>query len=165
MMMEGVPCLYYGTEQEFNGGNDPANREVLWNTNFDTTGDTFVHFAKLARIRRTYDALRKGNTNIVYSTPNVGSQGDAGIFAFERAGGDAGSDYALVVLNTNEGHASATFDGTKAMAVTAPANATLVDVMDPNLATYTVGGDGTLNVTVSQQSAMVLIPTAQVVKN
>ncbi len=27
---EGVPSLYYGVEQEFAGGNDPANRETLW---------------------------------------------------------------------------------------------------------------------------------------
>lgn len=27
----GVPMIYYGTEQAFGGGNDPDNREVLWN--------------------------------------------------------------------------------------------------------------------------------------
>ena len=51
VLEEGIPCLYYGTEQDFSGGNDPANRENLWDTNFSRTGDTFVHFRKLARIR------------------------------------------------------------------------------------------------------------------
>src|SRR5207248_7001718 len=32
MTEEGIPCLYYGTEQELAGGNDPSNREVLWTT-------------------------------------------------------------------------------------------------------------------------------------
>jgi glycosidase len=30
MTAEGIPCLYYGTEQEFRGGNDPSNREDMW---------------------------------------------------------------------------------------------------------------------------------------
>jgi glycosidase len=34
---DGVPCIYYGTEQDFTGGNDPSNRERLWDTGFDTT--------------------------------------------------------------------------------------------------------------------------------
>ena len=31
MTIDGVPSLYYGVEQEFAGGNDPANRETMWN--------------------------------------------------------------------------------------------------------------------------------------
>jgi alpha-amylase len=30
MTTEGIPSLYYGVEQEFAGGNDPANRENMW---------------------------------------------------------------------------------------------------------------------------------------
>ncbi|MFU8804676.1 MAG: alpha-amylase family glycosyl hydrolase, partial [Bradymonadaceae bacterium] len=42
LTMDGIPCIYYGTEQDFNGGNDPANRENMWlNNGFDTTGETF----------------------------------------------------------------------------------------------------------------------------
>src|SRR4029079_10765565 len=37
MTEEGIPCLYYGDEQDFSGGNDPSNREVLWTTGFPTT--------------------------------------------------------------------------------------------------------------------------------
>jgi alpha-amylase len=28
---QGIPIIYYGSEQAFNGGNDPNNRETLWN--------------------------------------------------------------------------------------------------------------------------------------
>lgn len=34
----GIPFYYYGSEQAYAGGNDPQNRESLWqdmNTNFD----------------------------------------------------------------------------------------------------------------------------------
>ena len=35
LMSQGIPIIYYGTEQEFNGCNDPDNREVLWTTNYN----------------------------------------------------------------------------------------------------------------------------------
>jgi glycosidase len=160
---DGIPDIYYGTEQEFSGGNDPGNREILWLSNFDTSGDTFTHIAKLNRIRKAYIALRRGDTTVRWSTPHVGTQIDAGIFAFERAGGDAGSVYSLVVLNTNANQASSTTDGTSPMKVAAPAGTTLVDVLDPQLAMYTVSAGGTLTVSVPKQSAMILIPSGQVV--
>ena len=30
-IIAGIPILYYGTEQGFNGATDPYNREALWN--------------------------------------------------------------------------------------------------------------------------------------
>jgi len=32
MTAEGIPIMYYGTEQLFNGGQDPEDREPLWTT-------------------------------------------------------------------------------------------------------------------------------------
>ena len=37
----GIPFFYYGSEQAFNGGNDPLNRETIWN-NFDRTSEIFL---------------------------------------------------------------------------------------------------------------------------
>lgn len=162
MTEEGIPCLYYGTELDFSGGNDPANREVLWETGFPTTGDTFRHFAKLARIRRDYGALKYGDTNVVWATTHVGGEEDAGIFAFERAGGDAEDEYALVVMNTNGKKDSVTAEGANVMKVTAPAGSVLVDVLDPEKKTYEVGAGGELRITVPRQSSLILVPQAQV---
>ena len=160
MTEEGIPCLYYGDEQDFAGGNDPSNREVLWNTGFPTNGETFTQFAKLARLRAKYPALRRGDTNIVFSTLHTQEEADAGIIGYERAGGDAGAEYALVVINTNARHASTTADGTKAMKVTKP-NVTLVDVLDPDLKTYPVPASGELRLVVPAQRAMILVPQDQ----
>ena len=33
--IQGIPIVYYGTEQGYSGGNDPSNRESLW-PNFNT---------------------------------------------------------------------------------------------------------------------------------
>jgi alpha-amylase len=30
---DGIPCVYYGTEQAFAGGVDPKNREDMWRGN------------------------------------------------------------------------------------------------------------------------------------
>ncbi len=160
MTEEGIPCVYYGTEQDFAGGNDPSNREVLWKTGLPTTGDTFVHFSKLARLRRSYDALRRGDTTVRWASGHVATEEDAGIFAYERAGGDAGDRYALVVLNTNDFKASSTSDGAKLMPTARP-NASLVDVLDPAQPTYTTDAAGALRVTVPAQRAMILIPREQ----
>jgi glycosidase len=171
MTADGIPCLYYGTEQDFSGGNDPANREILWTSNYATTGDTFTHFSKLARIRKAYIALRRGDTKVVWSSDHVAKESDAGIFAFERAGGDAGNAYSLVVLNTNEGQTSSTSNNGTTMKLSIKST-TLVDVLDPNMKSYQVGSDGTLNVSVPAQSVtaagdrgpgMILIPQSDVV--
>jgi alpha-amylase len=160
---DGIPNIYYGTEQEFSGGNDPANREVLWTSGMPTDGDTFAHIANLARLRNAYVALRRGDTKVVWSSPHVAQEDDAGIFAFERAGGDAGSGpYALVVLNTNDFKTSSTSSGSTLMQTTAPAGTTLVDVLDPAQATYSVDASGHLQASVPAQKAMILVPQSQV---
>ncbi len=159
---EGIPCLYYGTEQELAGGNDPANREVLWNTGFATGNDTFRHFAKLTRLRKAYLALRRGDTTVRFSTTHVGTEDDAGVFAFERAGGDAADRYALVVVNSNARKASTSANADGAMKVGAAPGTTFVDVLDPQQARYQVGTDGSLSVTVPAQRALILVPEGQV---
>ncbi len=154
---EGIPCLYYGTEQEFSGGNDPSNREVMWPTSYGTTGDTFRHFKKLSRLRGGYVALRRGDTVVRWSSSHVAGEQDAGVFAFERTGGDAGAEYALVVLNTNGRKSSDTASGADVMKVGAKPGTTLVDVLDPMMASYTVDPAGALRITVPAQRAMILV--------
>jgi len=156
MTEEGIPCLYYGTEQDFAGGNDPANREVLWNTGFPTNGETFRHIAKLSRLRTKYKQLTRGDTNVVWSTVHTGAEEDAGMFAFERTGGDAGTDYALVVLNTNARKSSITSDGAKVMKVTGKPG-TYVDVLSPSEFSVTVDAKGEARVSVPAQSAVILV--------
>lgn len=157
---EGIPCIYYGTELDFYGGNDPANREVLWTTGFPTQGETFRHIATLSRLRKNYEALRRGDTVVRYASNVTSGAPDAGLFAFERTGGDAGDAYALVVVNTNgRQESSAPAPG---MAVGAPPGTALVDVLEPDHAPFVVNGDGTLALAVPAQTTRILIPTDQV---
>lgn len=157
----GVPCLYYGTEQELRGGNDPANREDLWDTGYDQTGATFKWIARLAKIRRAYASLRRGDMSVTWASARAGDEEDAGLFSFERSGGTNKNSYSLVVLNSNQVHASHTgFEGA-AMAVSAPPGTALEDALSGD--SYTVSGDGTIDVTVEAMSAVILVPASDIV--
>jgi glycosidase len=168
---QGLPCLYYGTEQGLEGGNDPANREDLWESGYATTptkdmstGRTYGSFyswiAKLTKLRKAHKALTHGDQKVVWSTDHTGMEGDAGIFAFERAGADAGDGYALVIINTSQ-HPSAPTDGTTTMKVSAAAGSMLVDVLADKPASYAVAGDGSVTIQVPALGAAVLVPEAQ----
>ncbi len=158
-MEDGIPCVYYGTEQEFAGGNDPANREPLWWSGYRTDGPTFQWIARLARMRRAYRALTHGSLTIRWTTDHVGDEMDAGVVAFERATPEG--DYALAVINTQSRHAAHTTDGTTTMTVIAPAGAMLVDALGGD--TFTVSGGGTLDVMVAPHQARLLVPMDQLV--
>jgi glycosidase len=160
---EGIPCVYYGTELDFYGGNDPANREVLWKTGFPTQGETFRHIAALTQLRKSYDALRLGDTVVRYASNVTSGAPDAGLFAFERTGGDAGDAYALVVVNTSNGQESAA--PSPGMTVGAAAGTPLVDVLEPDHAPFVVNGDGMLAITVPIQSTRILVPADQLISN
>ena len=183
---DGIPCLYYGTEQEYAGGNDPENRERLFDTvldniyrgastgqretmsqsGFATTGDTFQWIKRLNRVRKTYAPLRRGDLRVTWATDHTGTESDAGILAFSRA--YAGKT-ALVVVNVKDDKVSETgFGSNNQMIAPFPAGTKLVDVLgDPYDATgetsYVVNTDGTVRVRVSPRATKVLVPEADLV--
>ncbi|MEM9860079.1 MAG: alpha-amylase family glycosyl hydrolase [Myxococcota bacterium] len=159
LTQDGVPCIYYGTEQDFSGGNDPANREVLWETGMPRDGETFQWIAQLTRIRRTYRALRRGDFVIRWVTPRTGDEQDAGIVAFERTMDEG--DYALVVINAQgrkRSESSARTLGGEDMVVGAAPGSVLVDALTGQR--YTVSGAGQLNVAVDPFGAVILVREA-----
>jgi alpha-amylase len=99
----GIPNLYYGTEQDFDGGADPWNREDMFDGEFEggpSSGDNFnmTHprfrlVAKLNNLRRLYPALRRG-THVNQWMETTGP----GLLAYSRR---LGSSEAFIVLNTS----------------------------------------------------------------
>lgn len=156
---DGIPCIYYGTEQEFKGGNDPANREDLWLSGYRTDGPTFQFLSRMTRIRRGYAALTKGDTSIVWESPRTGDESDAGMLAYERTGGDAGESYALVVINTRDDKEGSTSFEDATMKTSLPGGTELVDVLTED--TYVVGADGSLVVSLPAKQRALLIPQSQ----
>jgi alpha-amylase len=163
---DGIPCIYYGTEQEFNGGNDPTNRERLWDTGFRTDGGTFQWIQKLIKIRMAYAPLRHGAMTITWATTHVAGEEDAGMVAYER--NDSGKKV-LVVLNTSDTKQSETsmaqMGGSDMLTSFAPGDK-LVDILaapGDATATFTVGLQGALNVPVPARGARILVPQSDVV--
>eukprot|EP00343_Euplotes_focardii_P008497 CAMPEP_0205822688 /NCGR_PEP_ID=MMETSP0206-20130828/13615_1 /ASSEMBLY_ACC=CAM_ASM_000279 /TAXON_ID=36767 /ORGANISM="Euplotes focardii, Strain TN1" /LENGTH=394 /DNA_ID=CAMNT_0053119183 /DNA_START=225 /DNA_END=1409 /DNA_ORIENTATION=+ len=50
---EGIPIVYYGTEQYYGGGDDPKNREQLW-TNFDTSSNLYTMLKEAISVRKSH---------------------------------------------------------------------------------------------------------------
>ena len=163
---DGIPCMYYGTEQGFAGGVDPKNREDMFLGNpalgyapFSTDNPTYDMVKALIQMRKDHVALRRGTTMPVWSTTVAGPRRDAGIFAFERAA--AGDETALVVLNSSQQSSETcapVSDGGACLKTSLPAGSTLKDVMPGSDGmTFTVKSDGTVDVTVPQRSGRVLV--------
>jgi glycosidase len=161
---QGIPCIYYGTEQEFQGGNDPTNREVLWQTDYGTSNPTFKHIQRMIQIRKAYAPLRRGDMTVRWSTTHTGNEQDADIFAFERT---LDGKTVLVVLNTSDdktSQTSATTTGGVPMGVSFSPGTQLAEVYsaDP-AATATVDPGGTLTVSVSARGVKIFVPMSDVV--
>lgn len=162
---DGIPCLYYGTEQQFEGGNDPNNREDLWTSGYDTNNETFRHIATLNGIRKRYEPLRRGELQFVMWTED-----EAGILAFERYAGD---QRVLVVINTHDSADKETVQivfneetgENEAVPLRPgfPAGTALVNVLpdaDPT-DDVTVAGDGSLRFTLPPRGAKIFVPQGQ----
>ena len=101
----GVPCLYYGTEQAFNGGTDPNNREDMFagrfesgpsrGDNFNETHGLYQHVARLNNFRRLYPSLQLGTQVALWNNPS-----SPGLLAYARR---HGAEEVVVVLNTASG--------------------------------------------------------------
>lgn len=61
-MGQGIPIVYYGSEQGFSGGSDPGCREALWPTGFDRSGDLYGFIATLGKVRRQQAVWQQGQT-------------------------------------------------------------------------------------------------------
>ena len=98
----GIPCLYYGTEQGFNGAKDPWDREDMFagqfewgpsrGDNFDMTHPLFRFVAMLNSFRRLYPALQTGVQSNLWSDAN-----GPGLFANTR---QLGGQQVFIVFNT-----------------------------------------------------------------
>jgi glycosidase len=100
----GVPCLYYGTEQAFNGTTDPNDREDMFDgqfeqgpslgDNFNMTHPQFLMVAKLNNFRRLYAPLRTGTHVNKWNNPS-----GPGLFAYARRLGT--TQEVFTVFNTS----------------------------------------------------------------
>ena len=102
--LQGIPCVYYGTEQGLHGrGTDEAVREALWGgPAFDRTNPFYRAIKDIAEVRKAQPALRYGRQ---YFRPISGdgqhfgiSGFPGGILSFSRILNDR---EVIVLANTN----------------------------------------------------------------
>jgi len=76
IMAEGIPIVYYGTEQGFHGGEaNHGNREPLWRSHYNTDADLYKFISSLVKCRKT---------NNIASQPHIERYADEHFYAFTR---------------------------------------------------------------------------------
>ncbi|KAL2270665.1 hypothetical protein VTJ83DRAFT_36 [Remersonia thermophila] len=63
LLGDGIPTVYQGQEQHFDGGDTPFNREALWTSKYDTSAPLYVLTSKLNKVRSS--AIRLSNSTFV----------------------------------------------------------------------------------------------------
>ncbi|NBR62938.1 MAG: hypothetical protein EBT77_01240 [Verrucomicrobia bacterium] len=156
----GIPSLYYGTEQDFNGGADPNNREDMFDgafeqgpslgDNFNMTHPRFRLVAKLNNLRRLYPSLRTGTHHMLwanYSTP--------GLLAYARRIGTTEEVY--VVMNT-----ATTAQTIVARPTIHPSGTVLVNLFNPSETVTVVSGvDGIPSMSIPASSYKAFVSQGQ----
>jgi alpha-amylase len=141
ILARGIPILYYGTEQAYVGGNDPANREDLWRSGFNMNADMYLAIKKLTAARKSAGGLA-GNDHVhLFVADNA--------YAWSRAGG------LLVVLTTNAGSSS----NQQHCFNTQKANGKWINSFG-NGAIVTADGSGNVCVSVSNGQPVVLVASS-----
>jgi hypothetical protein len=102
----GMPILYYGTEQEYDGGGDPWNREDLGDGEWDfgpSQGDGFnmatplyALTRRLQDLRHEFAAITRGGLDVLAVDEN-----DPGALIYRRRHPTDASGDVLVVMNTS----------------------------------------------------------------
>ncbi|KAB8239457.1 alpha-amylase [Aspergillus alliaceus] len=120
ILADGIPIIYAGQEQQYAGGNDPANREATWLSGYSTTSEIYKLLASVNAIRShaistdksylTYKnwpiykddttiAMRKGSdgSQVITVLSNKGANGDSYTLSLENTGYTAGQKLTEVV--------------------------------------------------------------------
>lgn len=91
LFTNGIPIVYYGSEQGYNGGADPANRESLW-PNYNTNHDLYTFLKSYINVRKTQK---------VWLSNQIQRYASNNFYSFSR-------DNVLVCLTNNGGSSTVT---------------------------------------------------------
>lgn len=105
MLRDGIPIVYYGQEQHYDGGVVPSNREALWLGGYDTTSELYGWIQQTIKVRAhaaaaNADFLTTDRTQALFSYGDSDSTADTSrVIAFRKG--------QMVSMFTNGGAAAA----------------------------------------------------------
>ena len=93
LLWVGIPVVYYGGEQYYSGGNDPNNRENLWE-NYNTNSELYIIIGKVNRLRQkvniwNYEVIQRYCNKYFYAF----TRGNVLACFSNNNGGDYSLDY------------------------------------------------------------------------
>lgn len=99
----GIPIIYYGTEQEFDGCSDPDNREVLFPLSKNVNSTLYQFIGQVISIRKKYEVW-KYKLDVVASQDNfyAYTRGNNVLVCLTNVGDNAGTmEYQIDASNAN----------------------------------------------------------------
>ncbi|KAH8704142.1 putative alpha-amylase [Talaromyces proteolyticus] len=115
ILSDGIPIIYAGQEQHYNGGSDPENREATWLSGYNTTAELYQWISKVNQIRNyiikntpIYQdnnnlAMSKGSngTQLLTVLTNLGSSGGSSSITVSGTGYSSGQVLTELISCTN----------------------------------------------------------------
>ncbi|EME39333.1 glycoside hydrolase family 13 protein [Dothistroma septosporum NZE10] len=117
ILNDGIPIIYYGQEQGFNGTTDPYNREPLWPSNYNTGTSQYSYIKSLNAARHLAQAkdidYASTKSSVVYSDTKTlatlkGSIKGAGLLSVFSDLGAIGASTTITIGSGSTGFAANT---------------------------------------------------------
>ncbi|KAK4683535.1 alpha-amylase, partial [Tremellales sp. Uapishka_1] len=145
---DGIPYVYYGSEDSFTGGADPANREALWGSSYSTTNNMYSFFTNMNAAR---SAAGNASSTFYTSQMNVSALSSSELLITKSP---------LISVLSNAGSSAANTSVTIPSASSGwAANTALTDAVSCESLTTDKSGD--LALTITSGLPRVLIETSQ----
>ncbi|KAL4909110.1 hypothetical protein BDW74DRAFT_77705 [Aspergillus multicolor] len=152
ILSDGIPIIYAGQEQHYSGNADPANREAVWLSGYDTSSEMYEFIAVTNQIRN--HAIYQSSDYISYMNYAVHTTSNTLVM---RKGYD-GSQVITVLTNAGSGAGSSTF---YAQNTGYTAGTQLIEIY--TCQDITVSSNGEVPVPMQGGSPRVLYPRSKVV--
>ncbi|KUI56593.1 Alpha-amylase A type-3 [Cytospora mali] len=150
MLMDGIPIIYQGQEQHYNGSGVPYNREAIWLSGYDTSAELYSWIKSLNAIRSW--AISVNSTYLDYNAYPIYS--DTHTIGMRK--GFAGNQ--VVGVYSNVGSSASTTVTLEAADTGFTASQALTDVL--SCTSFTADSSGDLSVTISGGLPRVFYPTS-----
>lgn len=154
LLGDGIPILYYGTEQRFHGGEDPGNREALWLSGYNTSAPLYQLVKQINWARNAI----VGNATYDYWSPYWTHKTKAIVAHDDVLVMRKGYDKSLVTVITNKGSNADDIGPFEIGDTNFHAGAQIVDVT--TCKTKTTGDAGVFSTTLTDGEPQIWVPTA-----